>query len=123
MNHLLAVGELPPVSRSHPGAGRPAGKWRGNETLAHELRKLRRRVKDPERAWGKVAERRIKSQAQYIATAIKQGTAVGWEPTREGCFEVFTRKSPNQHRAPVDGAGRKQVLFDVWARYVPHEED
>jgi hypothetical protein len=93
---LLEVGELPKVTR---GPGRRPGKWRGHEDSAEELKRLRSRQKNPEKAWGMVAARENATKAQAIVSAIKKGEAVGFEQTK---------------------GGRVRVLYDVWARYVPN---
>lgn len=115
---LLEVGELPKVTRA--GGGRKRGKWRDHEEMAEELKVLAKRESEPDRRWGKVAARETPTKAQAIVSAIKKGEAVGFESTREGRFEAKSRKSANQHRAPVHGpTGKPLVLYDVWARYVP----
>lgn len=114
MAGLLEVGEPPKLTRAH---GRRPGKWKGHEDLAQELRILTKREKDPNKRWGKVAERVNPTKAQAIVSAIKKGEAVGFEHT-DGVFEALSRKSKNQNKAPVNGrSGKQLVLYDVWARF------
>lgn len=113
---LLEVGELPKVTR---GPGRKPGKWRGHEDTAEELRRLRSRQKNPDKAWGKVAERENATKAQAIVSAIKKGEAVGFETSAKGSFEAKSRKSPDQSGAPVARNGQVGILYDVWARFNP----
>jgi hypothetical protein len=116
MAGLLEVGPVPKVTRTH---GRKRGKWRGHEHLAAELRILVKREKDPERAWGKVAERVNPTKAQAIVSAIKKGDAVGFEHT-DGIFDALSRKSKNQRQAPTNkSTGVTLVLYDVWATFIP----
>lgn len=114
---LLAVGELPKVTRN--SKGRKPGKWKGHEDLAQELRVLASRERDPDKRWGMVAERHTDAKAQNIASAIKKGEAIGFEHTTAGHFEARSRKSRNQSRAPETKSKQPVVLYDVWARYVP----
>lgn len=118
---LLAVGELPKVTRT--GTGRRPGKWRGHEEDAQELRQLQAGEQDPERCWGLLVRRVNENKAQSIVSAVKKGEAIGFEHTPEGCFEAVSRKSPDQGRAPVNPRTKEPfVLYDVWARYVPATE-
>src|SRR5580765_6615487 len=117
MSGLLEVGELPKMTRTHGRA--PTGKWRGHENLAEELKLLAKRENNPERRWGKLAERLTPTKAQDIALAIKKGESPGFEHV-DGVFEAKARKSKNQNRAPVNTrTGKTVVLYDVWARFVP----
>lgn len=114
---LLETGELPKMTRTQ---GRKPGKWRGHEDMAEELRVLASRQRDADKRWGKVAERENPTKAQAIVSAIKKGEAVGFAPTEKGSFDARSRKSRNQHRAPINKAtGKPVVLYDVWARFNP----
>ena len=120
MSELLSVGELPEVLRS---PGRKPGKWGGHEAIARELIQVASRRRIPANRWGQVAEQLTAAKSQSIAAAIKKGQAVGFEPTEDGCFEAAVRKSKDQSDAVVDAKGKKQVLYDVYARWAPRETE
>lgn len=118
MPGLLAVGELPPMSRSR--TGRKPGKWRGHEYLADELRTLADKESDPERRWGKIEKEVPEYKAQALVGSIKKGRVLGFEHSANGWFEAKSRKSDDQTGAEIHPkTGKPRVLYDVWARYRP----